>query len=69
MRRFGRILGRILLVLLALFAAAWALAPVEPVDRVIAFDAAAIGPDIQAWLDRSEFQLADLNPAAAKRVV
>lgn len=72
MRRFGKFLGRLLLVLFALFAAAWAFGPEEPVDREISFDASTLPDDpaqIQAWLDTREFQFSNLRAEAAKRIV
>lgn len=69
MRRSGKILGRAILALFVLFGAAWAMAPIAPLGREISFDASQIGPDIQAWLERREFQFSNLDPAAAKRIV
>ena len=36
MRRFGKALGRLIVVIFALLVGIWALAPEEPVDRYIA---------------------------------
>lgn len=68
MRRFGRVLGRLLALLVLIGAALWAFAPEEPVDRDIAFDPTSLPADIQPWLDQREQQFADLRPAAAKRI-
>lgn len=69
MRRFGKALGRIILVLFLLFGALWLWAPQEPVDREISFDAAVLPEDLQAWLNARELQFSDLRPDAAKRIV
>lgn len=69
MRKFGRMLGRFLLFVAVLAGAAWLLAPEEPVDREISFDAAALPAELQPWLDSNEAQFADLRPHAAKRIV
>jgi alpha-beta hydrolase superfamily lysophospholipase len=72
MRRFGKLLGRLLLVLFALGLGAWAFAPKEPVDREISFDANGLPADLaslQGWLDQREFQYSDIRPDAAKRIV
>lgn len=72
MRRFGKIMGRVLLVLFATIVAAFVLAPEEPVDREISFDASILPRDpaeIQAWLDIREFQFSDLRPGTSKQVV
>lgn len=72
MRRFGKIMGRVLLVLFATIAAAFVFAPEEPVDREISFDASILPGDpatLQAWLDTREFQFSDLRSDASKRIV
>lgn len=69
MRKFGKILGRVILVLFAVFLAAWVLAPTEKVDREISFDPNVIGDDIQAWLDKEELQISNIHPDATKRIV
>lgn len=69
MRRFGKWLGRVILVLFALFGTIWFLAPVEPVDREIAFDPDTLGADLDAYLLAAEQQFSDIIPGAAKRIV
>lgn len=69
MRRFGRFLGRALLVLIAFFALAWVTAPQEPVDREISFDPAGLGDDLDAYLQQSELQFSDIRPGESKRII
>ncbi len=72
MRKLGKFLGRVILVLFALSLAAWTFAPQTPVDREISFDANTLPDDpamLQPWLDQQEFQFPDLSPDAAKRIV
>ena len=69
MRKFGKMMGRVLLALFVVFGAAWFFAPQEPVDREIGFNANSLPEDLQPWLDKNEFQFSDLSPAAAKRIV
>ncbi len=72
MRKFGKIMGRVILVLFALGLGAWAFAPQTPVDREISFDASILPDDpamLQPWLDTRELQFSDLSPDAAKRIV
>lgn len=69
MRRFGKVLGRLLIGVFLLIGAAFVFAPKEPVDREISFDAKSLPEDLQPWLDGREFQFSNLNPSAAKRIV
>lgn len=64
MRRAGAVLA----VLLALLALAWVLAPVEPVDRTVAFDARALPEDLESWLAAEEARFPDITPGTAKRI-
>lgn len=54
---------------IVLVAGLWFVAPQEPVDRKIAFDASIIGDDIAAYLQSSEERFADLRDGVQKRVV
>jgi len=47
----------------------WWTAPVEPVDRTLAFDAAAIPADLDGWLAAGEARFADIRPGQAKRII
>lgn len=69
MRRFGRVLGRLIFALMLIGAGAWWFAPQEPVDREIAFKADSLPDDLQPWLDQRELQYSDIHPDAAKRIV
>ncbi len=69
MRRFGRILGRVLLVILLLSGALWASAPQDVVDRQIAFQDSTLGEDLDAYLSQKELQFPDIRPNTEKRIV
>ncbi len=69
MRKFGRWLGRVIILLVVLAVAAWAFVPQDPVDRSISFDAASIGPDIDVWLAEREKAYPDIVPGTEKRVI
>ena len=69
MRRFGKWLGRLIILLMLIVAGAWAFVPQDPVDRTISFGAASIGPDIDLWLADREKAYADIVPGTEKRVI
>lgn len=69
MRKFGRFLGRAILVLIALLGLAWVTAPQEPVDREITFDANGLGDDLDVYLQQAELQFSDIRPGEAKRII
>ena len=69
MRRFGKWLGRLIILLVLIVAGAWAFVPQDPVDRTISFDAASIGPDIDVWLADREKAFPDIVPGTEKRVI
>ena len=69
MRRFGKWVGRILLLLVVIVAAAWAFVPQDPVDREISFDPGSIGPDVDVWLAAREAVFTDIVPGTQKRVI
>ena len=69
MRRFGKALGRLIVVIFLLIAGIWAFAPEEPVDREISFEANDLPVDIPAWLAQRELQFSDIRPEATKRIV
>ena len=68
MRKFGRILGRVLLWGIIALAGVYVLGPVEPVDRNIRFDAASLPPDLDAYLAEEEAKFADIRPHTEKRI-
>lgn len=63
-----RVLLILLLVLGLLIAIAWAFGPREPVRLEGRFDAATIGEDIDLYLARTEADVPNLRPGAAKHV-
>ena len=69
MRRFGKWLGRLILLVVVTIAAVWAFVPQDPVDRVISFDAGTIGADIDVWLADREKAYPDIVPGTEKRVI
>ncbi|BDA84316.1 lysophospholipase [Aureimonas sp. SA4125] len=66
---FLRISLIILFLLILTGAAAWVAGPREPVDLTITFDPAVIGSDPDAYLARTEANIANLRPADAKEIV
>lgn len=60
---------RWLLALVAILGLIWLVAPQEPVDRQISFDASTLGADLDAHLAASEAQFTDIIPGAKKRIV
>ncbi|PTX56462.1 esterase/lipase [Litoreibacter ponti] len=69
MRRFGRIMGRVLLVLVLVCLAIWTFVPREPVDTEISFDSSVLGDDLDAYLARTEAQFDDITEGVEKRVI
>lgn len=69
MRRFGKWLGRGLLVIFLLLGGIWLLVPLEGVKGDITFQDSALGADLDAYLSRSEAQFSDIFAGAAKRIV
>jgi pimeloyl-ACP methyl ester carboxylesterase len=69
MRKFGKVLGRFLLAFAILIALAFVIAPKEPVDRVISFDPATLGADIDAYLATQERQYSDIVPGTEKEII
>lgn len=65
LRRIG--LGA--LALIALLGGIWAFAPLEGVDREIAFDESVLGDDPEVWLTVTEQQYSDIRPGAPKRIL
>ncbi len=69
MRRFGKVLGRVLAFLFLAGLTIWLLAPREPVDRIISFNSNILGDDIDAYLLNSELHFSDIRPDVHKRIV
>lgn len=68
MRKFGRILGRLLLWGVIALAAVYVFGPTEPVDRSIAFDEASLPADLDAYLALEESAFPDIRPDTEKRI-
>ncbi|MDA5556111.1 alpha/beta hydrolase [Shimia sp. MMG029] len=69
MRRFGRILGRVLLCLILIGAALYFLGPTEQISLTPQITDADVGRDVDAHFAASEAQFDDLTPGVQKRVV
>ncbi len=69
MRRFGRVLGRVLLVLLALTGVLWWLAPPERVDLYASFEPRRFGEGVQVYFESVESLHGDITPGVEKRVI
>lgn len=69
MRKFGKLLGRVLLVLLIGVGIAYATAPKEPVNTQIFFDPASLGEDLDAYLANSEANFPDIVPTTQKQII
>ena len=69
MRRFGRILGRMLLVLALVAGGMWAFGPYEPVDLKASFEPRRFGEGVQVYFESVESNVADLKPGTEKRVI
>lgn len=69
MQRLGKVLGRLIALFVVVGTGLWAMAPQEPVDRVISFDLAEVGDDIDAYLAQREAAFPDITPGTQKRVV
>jgi alpha-beta hydrolase superfamily lysophospholipase len=64
-----RLLGALLVGLALAVGAVAVVAPGADVDTEVAFDAAALPEDLDAWLAAREAEVPDLRPADAKRIV
>lgn len=69
MRAIGRFLGRVLMVLVLVGAALWVFGPYEKVDLTPGFDAARVGPDLDAYFSGREAEFDDITPGVEKRVI
>jgi len=68
MRSFGKWIGRLLLALGMIGVGLWAFAPIEPVDREIAFEEDNLGGDLDVGLQQRESAFPDMIPGVAKRI-
>lgn len=69
MRRFGKALGRVLLLIVLVLGGVMLLGPVQKLDPGITFDPAGIPPDLDAYLAATEAKFPDITPGSAKRIV
>lgn len=69
MRRFGWLLGRLLLVLIALGAVIYWFGPREQVDLHPTFDPRKFGEGVQVYFESTESAFEDIVPGVEKRVV
>jgi alpha-beta hydrolase superfamily lysophospholipase len=67
MRSFGKLLGRVLLILIALVGTMWFWPPATGVTPP-RFDAGTLPEDLDGWLDARESVFTDLVPGTAKRI-
>lgn len=69
MRRLGKVLGLLLLLLVLAVGALWLFGPYEPAPRTPTPGAADIGPDLDAHFAAQEAQFDDITPGVEKRVI
>ncbi|MEZ5778134.1 MAG: alpha/beta fold hydrolase [Paracoccaceae bacterium] len=69
MRSFGRVLGRLLLLVIVVGVTAFAFGPREPLDLVPEFDAARLPDDLDAYLAAREDVVGGITPGTEKRIV
>lgn len=69
MRRLGRFLGRLLLVLLAAGGVLWLVGPYEPVELEAEFEPRRFGEGVQVYFESTEARYDDITPGVEKRVV
>ncbi len=62
-------LFRLLVALVAFAGLAWVFAPQEPVDRIVAFNEAALPDDLDGYLARNEASFDDIVLGTHKRIV
>lgn len=69
MRRFGKALGRVLLVVVLGFVGLFVFGPRTPGNVVAEFDQKLIGDDPVAYFGNQEARFSDITPGAEKRIV
>ena len=69
MRRLGKFLGRILILLIVLGGAAWLFGPYENADLRTAFEPRKFGEGVQVYFESIESRYDDVTPGVEKRVV
>lgn len=68
MKRIAKALLALTAFLFLAILGVWLLAPIEHVDREIAFKDNLLSNDLDGWLAAQELQFPDIRPAAAKRI-
>lgn len=69
MRKLGRFLGRVIVVLVLLVVALWFFGQTEPIDTKISFNSNALGDDLDAYLVQQEGRFDDLTDGAQKQII
>ncbi|WP_164659954.1 carboxylesterase [Tropicibacter sp. Alg240-R139] len=69
MRAFGKLLGRVLLVLVVLGAGLWIFGPREEVNLNPAFEPRKFGEGVQVYFESIESGFGDIVPGTEKRVI
>lgn len=69
MRRFGRVLGRVLLTGAVLGAGLWGFGPYEPVELEASFEPRRFGEGVDVYFETIESRYDDIIPGTEKRVI
>ncbi len=69
MRGLGRVLGRVLLVVIAVAATLWVFGPYEEVDLKAKFEPRRFGEGVQVYFESIESRFDDITPGTEKRIV
>lgn len=69
MRRFGKVLGRVLLIVILIGAVLWWFGPYEKVDLKAGFDPRRFGEGVQVYFESVESGFDDITPGTQKRVI
>lgn len=69
MRGFGRVLGRLLVLLGLIGGAAWAFGPYEDTTLTAGFEPRKFGEGVQVYFESIESQYSDIVPGTEKRVI
>lgn len=69
MRKFGKVLGRILAVLILIIGAIWLFGPYEKIDLKAGFEPRKFGEGVQVYFESIESQYPGIVPGTQKRVI
>ena len=69
MRLFGKILGRILLILALAIGLVYFFGPREEIDPIISFNPEVINEDIDLYLAKQEEKYSNITPGTEKRIL